>query len=175
MNNQTTKTLDNSLSDHTRRVLCHVWDPIGLGADLPADEYDSYVTDLIALMRDLTAFEAEITAHLLRIETEMMSLHPAPERATRAARALLGLREVYTRNSSDALVTQNVSPDGLRCLWVFQRPDGLYTYEHAVLRHENDENGAWSWWTDAGEGRAGIFASAEAADQDARSSINWMR
>ncbi len=175
VNDQTTKSLDNGLSEHARRILCHVWDPIGLGAALPDDEYDSYLPDVIKLVRDLAAFEAEIAAHLLKIETEMMSLPPGPERAIRAARALLGLRDVYTRNGATSLVKQCVSPDGRRCLLVFQRPDVLYTYEHMALQHENDENGAWSWWADAGEGVPGLFASAEAAEEDARGSIDWMR
>lgn len=174
MSDQTTTSHDNTLSEHMRRVLRYIWDPIGLGAELPDDEYDSYVPGLIALVRSLTAFEAEIAAHLSRIEAEMMGLSPDPARATRAARALLGLREAHWRNS-DALATQTVSPDGMRCLWVFQRPDGLCNYEHAVLRHEVDENGPWSWWADAGQGRSGLFATAEAAEHDARGMIEWMR
>lgn len=165
---------DNRLREHVRRALRDTWDPIGLGEELPDDEYDSYVPGLIPLVRGLTAFEAEIAAHLLRIEADMMCLSPDPARATRTARALLGLREADQRNS-DLLVKQVVSPDGLRCLWVLLRRDGFYTYEHAVLQHENDENGAWSWWTDAGQGPAGLFASAEAAERDARGAIDWMR
>jgi hypothetical protein len=174
MSSQATTSQGTDLSDHVRRVLRQIWDPIGLGAELPEDEYDSYAPGLVALVRDLTAFEAKIAAHLCRIEAEMMGLSPKPARATRAARALLGLREVCTRHSA-ALVTQVVSPDGLHCLWVLQRPDGFCIYEHAMLRHEDDENGAWSWWADAGQGRSGLFASAEAAEHDARGSIGWMR
>lgn len=165
---------DDRFCEHVRCVLRDIWDPIGLGEHLPDDEYDSYIPDLIPLVRGLTADEAEIAAHLLRIEAGCMCLSPDPAGATRAARALLGLREADRRNF-DVLSKQVVSSDGLRCLWVMQRRDGLFAYEHAVLRHENDENGVWSWWADAGQGPSGLFASAEAAERDARGSIDWMR
>jgi len=165
---------DKRLFEHIRRVLRDTWDPIGLGKELPDDEYDIYVPDLIAFVRGLTAFETEIAGHLLRTETEIMCVPADPAKATRTARALLGLREMHQR-SPDVLCKQAVSPEGMHCLWVLQRQDGLYTYEHAVLRHENDENGAWSWWADAGQGPSGLFASAEAAERDARGSIEWMR
>lgn len=165
---------DKRLCEHIRRILRDTWDPIGLGEELRDDEYDSYAPGLIPLVRGLAAFEAEIAAHLLRIEADMMCLSPDPERATRTARALLGLREADQR-SSDVLVKQTLSPDGLHCLWVLLRRDGLYTYEHAVLQHEDDENGAWSWWADAGQGPSGLFAFADAAERDAHGSIEWIR
>lgn len=165
---------DKTLSENVRRVLRQIWDPIGLGEELPEDEYDSYVPELIPLVQSAKVFEAEIAAHLSRIASETMGQYLHPVRATRTARALLGLREADQRNSDD-LFKQAVSPDGLHFLWVFQRRDGLYAYEHATLRHENDENGAYSWWADAGQGRSGLFDSAEAAERDARGSIEWMR
>lgn len=172
MSDEPTKSSDNSLSQHMRQVLRHIWNPIGFDAELPDDEYDSYVPDLLPLIRNSTVFEAEIAAHLSRIETEMMCLSPKPTRVVRAARALLGLREAFIRDNSETLVKQTVSADGLRFFWLFQRSDGLYRYEHAVLRHENDENGLYSWWTDAGEGRSGLFSSTEEAERDTRSSID---
>lgn len=174
MSEQTVATDDGALAEQVRRVLRDIWDPIGLGADGPADEYDSYVPGLIAPVQGTRASEPEIIAHLLRIEVEMMGLAPAIAPATRAARALLGLREAWTR-LPNILVSQAMSPDASHCLWVFRRPDGLMSYEQAVLRHEEDVNGAWSWWVDAGQGRSGLFATIEAAEHDARSVIDWLR
>lgn len=85
MSDQTTSTRDDAFSEHVRRVLRHVWDPIGVGAELPDDEYDSYLPGVVALVRSLSAFEAEIAAHLSWIETGMMGLSPEPARVTRAA------------------------------------------------------------------------------------------
>lgn len=173
MSEQATATDDKALTEQVGHVLRHIWDPIGLGAEGPADEYDSYVPGLIALVRSTTASEAEILAHLLLIESEMMGLAPASVPATRVARALLGLRDAW-RRKPDVLVSQVLSADGLHCLWLFRRPDGLYSYEHAALRHEVDVNGSWSWWAGAGKGRSGLFATTDAAEHDARSVTDWM-
>jgi hypothetical protein len=164
----------NVLVQHVSCVLRHIWDPLGLGLDCPADEYDSYAPSVVALVRDTTLFETTINAHLARIETEEMCLRPAPARTLRTARALLGLRGACAR-APDVLVKQTISQDGLRCLWVFRRPDGLCNYEHAALRHETDENGTYSSWTTAGDGRSGLFATAEAAAHEARAAIDWLR
>lgn len=165
---------DEGLPVHVARVLRRIWDPIDLGRWGPEDEYDSYVPGVIALVQDTTVFETGIVAHLQRIETMAMGLAPTPVHATRAARALLGLREASKRSPA-LLVAQAISLDGLHCLWVFRRSDGFYAYEHATLRHEVDENGSCSWWADAGEGRSGLFATAEAAEQEARGAIGWLR
>ena len=165
---------DKRLAQHVNHVMRHIWDPIELGLKGPADEYDSYAPSVLALVRDTTAFEETILAHLMRIEAQEMCLSPAPARTMRAARALLGLREAC-RRAPDVLVSQTISQDGLRCLWVFRRPDGLCDYEDAELRHESDENGAISWWTSAGHRRSGLFATADAAAQEAGATIDWLR
>ena len=72
------------------------------------------------------------------------------------------------------LVGQWPSLDGLRCLWVIETRDGLYAYEEGILRHEDDENGRWSWWADAGLRRSGLFGTAEAAEQEARALTGWL-
>jgi hypothetical protein len=138
------------------------------------NEYDSYVPGVVTLVQGRTAFEAVLAEHLMQIEARMMGIAPGQANSIRAARALLGLREAITR-APDLLVTQLVSLDGLRCLWIFRRPDGLFTYEQAALWHEHDENGAWSWWSDAGDGPPSLFAAADAAEMEARAAIDWLR
>jgi hypothetical protein len=162
----------NLLTRHVEGVLRDIWDPIWLGIGGPVDEYDRYAPGIVALVRDTTVFENTIIGHLTRIEAAEMCLPASHERTLRAARALLGLREACAR-APDMLVTQAVSEDGLRCLWVFQRPDNLFIYEHATLCHEEDENGNYAWWTIAGEGRSGLYSAAESAAEDARTAIDW--
>ena len=116
---------DEGLAAHVGRVLRRVWDPIGLGARGPEDEYDAYVPDLVALTRDTAVFEDALLAHLARIEVEAMHLTLPPAKRTRAARALLGLREAG-QGKPDRLVEQWSSLDGLRCAWVFETPGGLH-------------------------------------------------
>lgn len=164
---------DDGLAAHVGHVLRRVWDPIGLGARGPEDEYDAYVRDLVVLTRGTAAFEDALVAHLARIEVEQMHLTLPPAKRTRAARALLGLREAG-RGKPDRLIEQWSSPDGLRCAWVFETPGGLYAYEEGVLRHEDDENGPWSRWDDTGLGRSGLYDTAEAAGRGARAVIGWL-
>lgn len=166
--------VDDGLAAHVGRVLRWIWNSIGLGERGPEGEYDGYVPGLVALTRDTAVSEDAIVAHLARIEVEDMRLSLAPAGRTRAARALLALRDAHS-HGSNRLVEQRVSPDGSRCLWVFERRDGLYVYEYAALRHEDDENGRWSWWIDAGLGWSGLFDTAEAAEGEARSLIAWLR
>ncbi|MFB0493740.1 hypothetical protein ABIE45_006396 [Methylobacterium sp. OAE515] len=165
---------DDGLALHVGRVLRSVWDPVGLGPRGPADEYDAYVPDLIALTRNTAVFEDELVAHLEQIEVEMMRLSLPPAKRTRAARALLGLRDAHLRRAG-RLVEQWCSPDGLRCAWVLETPGGLYTYGEGILRHEDDENGPWSRWDDAGQGQSGLFDTTEAAGREAHSVIAWLR
>lgn len=61
-----------SVQDRVRAVLNSKWDPIGV-ADQVADEYDSYVDAIYSMLRRKAA-PAEIAAHLLEIETEVMGL-----------------------------------------------------------------------------------------------------
>jgi len=60
--------------DEIRRILMSKWDPIGV-SDTPeaADEYDMY-TGAIHGMLLRNASNAELTAHLLEIETKRMGL-----------------------------------------------------------------------------------------------------
>ncbi len=166
---------DDRLAAHVGRVLRWIWDPIDLGADGPEDEYDAYLPGLVALTRDTSAFEDALVAHLARIEVEATQLSLPPAKRTRAARALLGLRNAHLSAHSGRLVAQWSSPDGLRCIWIFERPGGLYAYEEGALRQEDDENGRWSWWSDAGLGRSGLFDTAAAAGRDACTAIAWLR
>lgn len=83
------------LALHVGRVLRQFWDPIGLGDEGPADEYDSYVPEVVALMRDPAVFEEALVTYLERIEAEEMCLSRPPDKRTRAARALLGLRHAH--------------------------------------------------------------------------------
>ena len=166
--------MDDGLAAHVGRVLRWVWDPIGLGEQGPGDEYDGCTPGLVALTRDTAVSEDAIVAHLAQIEVEEMRLSLAPAGRTRAARALLGLRDAHSYGSG-RLVEQRISPDGLRCLWVFERRDGLYVYEYSALQHEDDENGRWSWWVDAGLGWSGLFDTAEAAEGEARALSGWLR
>lgn len=163
-----------TLDDHVSHILRWLWNPIDLDTKRLADDYDSYVPAVVALVRSTAANDHAIVEYLMSIGADQMMMVPAPKQAMQAARALLGLREACGR-APDSLVSQTVSPDGLRCLWVFQRADDLCFHEQVALRHEVDENGAWSWWTEAGTGRSGLFATAEEAEQDARSSIKWLR
>lgn len=165
---------DDGLALHVERVLRSVWDPIGLGPLGPADEYDAYVPNLIALMRNTAVFEDALVAHLEQIEVEMMRLSLRPAKRTRAARALLGLRDAPLRGAG-RLVEQWCSPDGLHCAWVFETPGGQYAYGEGILRHEDDENGPWSRWDDTGQGQSGLFDTAEAAGREAYSVIGWLR
>lgn len=164
---------DRELASHVGHVLRRVWDP-GLGVCGSADQYADYVPDLTALTRDTPVSENALIAHLERIEVEGMHLSLPPAKRTRAARALLGLREAC-QHRSVRLVEQWSSPDGLRCAWVFETPGGLYVYKEGVLLHEDDENGLWSFWGDAGLGRSGLFDTAEAAGQEAHAVIGWLR
>jgi hypothetical protein len=66
-------------------VLIKEWDPIGV-ADEPMaqDEYDSYIPVVLRLLRE-GADDAEIAAHLAKIETQEMGLDPLADRNRRVA------------------------------------------------------------------------------------------
>lgn len=165
---------NGELASHVAEVLRWVWDPIGLGTAGPADEYDAYVPDFVILVRDTAVFEDVLIAHLVRIEIEAMHLSLPPANRTRAARALLGLRDAHLHGAGN-LVGQWSSPDGLRCVWVFKTPGSQYAYGEGILRHEDDENGSWSRWDGAGFGWSGLFDSAAAAEREAHAVIAWLR
>lgn len=66
------------------------WDPIGV-ADAVADEYDSYIAGIYALLRR-AASPPELAEHLVRIERESMGLEGLPvERRLEVARRLRAL------------------------------------------------------------------------------------
>ncbi len=168
---------DRALAAHVSGVLRHIWDPIGMGMEGPPDEYDRYIPGIVALLHGRTAHETAIAEHLIRIETLEMRLSPRTRvrsTSTRAARALLGLRDACL-DAPHVLVAQIISWNGLHCIWIFRRSDGLHNYQHAVFRSENDENGEYGWWADAGEGRPGLFSTATAAEAEARATIGWLR
>jgi len=80
-----------ALHDQVRDVLLRDWDPIGV-CDIPgaADEYDSYIPEICALMRSGSDAQA-LAAHLLELATGM-ACRPDLQRAAQAAEALLRLR-----------------------------------------------------------------------------------
>jgi hypothetical protein len=74
-------------------VLHYIWDPIGVaGAPGARDEYDSYLPQVFARVRDNARAE-EIVAYLLSIEKQSMGLRPNPDRASAAVTVLLEWRQ----------------------------------------------------------------------------------
>ncbi len=66
-----------------RRILMEEWDPIGVrGVPQAADEYDSYVAKVAAMLRE-GATAADVAAYLTYVSTELMCLgdHPRRDRA----------------------------------------------------------------------------------------------
>ncbi|KTS14985.1 hypothetical protein NS228_28920 [Methylobacterium indicum] len=168
---------DRALAAHVSGVLRHIWDPIGMRTEGPRDAYDRYIPGIVALLRGRSAYETAIVEHLIRIENLEMRLSARTRvmsTSTRAARALLGLREACLE-APHTLVAQIISRDGQHCIWIFRRSDGLHSYQHALFQSENDENGEYSWWADARDGRPGLFATATAAEAEARAIIGWLR
>jgi hypothetical protein len=74
-------------------VLHYIWDPIGVaGAPGARDEYDSYLPQVFARVRDSAPSE-QIVAFLLAIEKDSMGLPPNPDRARVAVDVLQDWRE----------------------------------------------------------------------------------
>jgi len=71
-----------------RAVLWRDWDPIGCG--VPEDEYDSYIPDVMNLLRE-RATPAAIEAYLRETAAEAMSSPISPERAALVRDKLLAL------------------------------------------------------------------------------------
>ena len=69
-------------------ILLSDWDPIGI-RDVPqtADEYDAYAAPVARMIAEERS-EAELTAYLLEIETEIFGLVGDTERARRVAAKL---------------------------------------------------------------------------------------
>ena len=57
-------------------VLWNDWDPIGVRAIAPEDEYDSYIGGVYELLSGRAPNEAVLIDHLYQIETETMELPP---------------------------------------------------------------------------------------------------
>lgn len=75
------------------QVLRQDWDPIGIGAIAQAaDEYDSYLPEVMRLLAAGAAAEA-IAARLLAFEQDM-GLSPSPARVQRVATRLVAERLV---------------------------------------------------------------------------------
>ena len=73
------------------RTLWETWDPIGVrGMGGPDDEYDSYVDDVLAMLRQ-GADETRLSSRLEAIADDRMGLPGTKADADRAARALLRL------------------------------------------------------------------------------------
>ncbi|TGD92493.1 hypothetical protein [Methylobacterium nonmethylotrophicum] len=166
---------DPELAAHVSHVLRWVWDPIGLGAHGRPDEYNVYIPDLVALTRNTGVYEVEDTFidHLARIEIETMGLSLPPANRTRAARALIGLRDAYMWGPGK-LVKQLSSLDGLHCAWVFEIRGGLYTYREGVLRHKHNDKGRWSDWDSPGRGEAGLYDSVEDVEREMHAVMGWL-
>ena len=85
--------------DSVKQTLWQDWDPIGMRQiGGPADEYDSYAPDVLAMLRAGTT-EEDLVAHLHSIATTQMGLHPP--RAHYAARALLRLSSEQSASPAD--------------------------------------------------------------------------
>lgn len=110
-----------------------------------------------------------------RPEARAVLMLPPPHRRTSVNRPLENFGCHLAGAGYDALVTQTINLDGLHCLWVLRRPDGLYAFERGTLQFEDDENGSWSWWRDVGQSRSGLFATADATEREARAVIAWLQ
>lgn len=74
------KTLKNAaMADvHLVEAILRRWDPIGVepGAVAPADEYDSYATHIVSMVRGGCTAE-ELASHLEHLGSEVMGLGPS--------------------------------------------------------------------------------------------------
>jgi len=74
-------------------VLHYVWDPNGVaGIPQARDEYDSYVPQVLSLVRS-GAPEAEISTYLARLAADRMGLDNTLQRSNEAASALVDWRD----------------------------------------------------------------------------------
>ena len=79
------------LTNAVREILLAHWDPIGI-RDIPAaaDEYDEYAPPIARMLAGGTSV-AELSSHLLEIETDVLGLKGEPARAHQVAARLLSL------------------------------------------------------------------------------------
>ena len=61
------------------------------------------------------------------------------------------------------------SADGLRRAFLYARRDGMFFYEEETWTSED----GYTFWTPSDA--SGLFASAEAAEREARLSLPWLR
>jgi hypothetical protein len=71
----------------------------------------------------------------------------------------------------DVLVKQIGNTDGTCRLSIYRRPDGLFLYRDDIYA-EFEEVPPFFW---DGYPPSGLFASAEAAERDARAAVDWLR
>ncbi len=71
-----------------RQILWEHWDPIG--ANVPEDEYDSYIAPVLRLL-EAGADRTKLAARLSEIAIDSMACPITPERAQAAAEMLLAL------------------------------------------------------------------------------------
>jgi hypothetical protein len=83
-----TATGGRDLFEAVATILWEDWDPIG--AAVPADEYDSYVPDVVRLLQDGASREA-LEDHLRRTAQEAMNCPVPDERVAAAVTRLLAL------------------------------------------------------------------------------------
>jgi hypothetical protein len=76
------------LFEAVAQILWEDWDPIG--AAVPADEYDSYVPDVVRLLQD-GAGKAILVEHLQRVAREALASEVPDERLKLAATKLFAL------------------------------------------------------------------------------------
>lgn len=78
--------------DAIRNVLFDDWDPIGVKAFAPRDEYDHYIAGVYRLL-SRGASEDEIIEHLCGLESDQVGTEPRKREALRpVARKLLALK-----------------------------------------------------------------------------------
>jgi len=80
------------LVEQIRTILLRDWDPVGIG-DNPnlKDEYDSYLPELVRILRISPVSEDAVLAYLQKIEVDRMGLPEDPERIAISAKNLVKL------------------------------------------------------------------------------------
>lgn len=90
-------TTPNDLASRVRLILMRDWDPIGLNREAEtADEYDSYIPGIVALVEDLLVGRDTVFDHLHDLAARHMGMPESDELTSRcqtAAEALLALRD----------------------------------------------------------------------------------
>lgn len=71
-----------------RTVLIRDWEPIICNELLPDNEYDSYIPEIIRLLRSDCSSE-QLAVYLQHVERDYMEVETDPERTTRVASKLI--------------------------------------------------------------------------------------